>query len=100
MAEKHLFVVIRSHGAAWAESRSLEAQEEWDAHASFMNALTQDGFVVLGGPLEGTGDALLVIRAGTEDEIVSRLSSDPWARKDLLRVARMARWNLRLGALP
>jgi len=65
-----------------------------------MDALEAEGFVVLGGPLEGTDDALLVIRAGTEDEIVSRLSGDPWTSKDLLRVSRIARWNLRLGALP
>jgi uncharacterized protein YciI len=100
MAGERLFVVIRGHGAAWADSRSLEAQEDWEAHASFMDSLEQDGFVVLGGPLEGTDDALLVIRAGTEDEIVSRLAGDPWTRKDLLRISRIARWNLRLGALP
>jgi len=94
-----LFVVIRTHGAAWADSRGLEAQQDWEAHASFMDSLEQDGFVVLGGPLEGTADALLVVRAGTEDEIVSRLSGDPWTRKDLLRISRIARWNLRLGAL-
>jgi hypothetical protein len=99
MSGEHLFVVIRSHGAAWVDSRSLEAQEDWEGHASFMNALQKDGFVVLGGPLEGTADALLVVRAATEDEIVARLSSDSWTSKDLLRVSRIARWDLRLGAL-
>ena len=64
------------------------------------DSLERDGFVVLGGPLEGTADALLVIRVGTEDEIVSRLAADPWTRKDVLRISRIARWHLRLGVLP
>jgi uncharacterized protein YciI len=77
----------------------MESQEDWEAHASFMNALEKEGFVVLGGPLEGTPDVLLVIRAGTADEIVDRLSADPWAARDLLRVGRITPWTLRLGSL-
>jgi hypothetical protein len=64
-----------------------------------MNALEADGFVVIGGPLEGTADVLLVIRANTENEIRSRLAQDPWSTQDLLRVSRVAPWTLRLGSL-
>ena len=96
---KKLFAVIRSRGAAWQGSHSLEGQQDWDAHASFMNALVVEGFVVLGGPLEGTSDVLLIVRAQTSDEIVDRLSADPWAAKDLLRVSRITLWNVRLGSL-
>ena len=66
---RRLFAVIRSHGPGWDESRTLDRQHGWRAHADFMNALTAEGFVVLGGPLEGTGDMLLVIRADSEAEI-------------------------------
>ena len=96
---KQLFAVIRSRGPAWQASRPLEDQEAWDAHASFMNALQKEGFVVLGGPLEGTCDVLLIVRAKTADEIADRLSADPWAGRDLLRVSRVTPWNLRLGSL-
>jgi len=96
---KRLFAVIRSHGASWQALRSLEAQEDWEPHASFMNGLEQEGFVVLGGPLEGTPDVLLIIRATTPEEIAERLSADPWSRRDLLRVSRVAPWDLRLGSL-
>jgi uncharacterized protein YciI len=96
---KQLFAVIRSRGAAWQASLSLENQEDWDVHASFMNALVKEGFVVLGGPLEGTSDVLLIVRAQTSEEIVDRLSADPWAAKDLLRVSRVTPWKVRLGSL-
>ena len=55
--------------------------------------------MILGGPLEGTSDVLLVVRAATPDEVRSRLAEDPWAGKDLLRITRIAPWTLRLGSL-
>jgi len=46
-----LFAVIRTRGPAWQESRPLEGQADWSGHASFMNSLAKEGFVILGGPL-------------------------------------------------
>jgi hypothetical protein len=96
---QHLFVVIRTRGPAWQDSRPLESQADWGPHASFMNSLAKEGFVILGGPLEDTPDVLLVVRATTPDEVRSRLAEDPWAGKDLLRITRVAPWTLRLGSL-
>ena len=94
-----LFVVIRTRGPAWQDSRPMEGQADWAAHASFMNALAKEGFVILGGPLEGSADVLLIIRAKTLDEVRSRLAEDPWTRNELLRITRVAPWTLRLGSL-
>ena len=97
---QQLFAVIRTRGAAWQEARSLEAQEAWGAHAAFMNALAKEGFIVLGGPLEGTSDVLLIVRAGSADEISERFAADPWSgERDLLRISRISPWILRLGSL-
>jgi len=96
---KRLFAVIRTRGGAWQDLCPLEGQQDWDAHAAFMNALLKEGFVVLGGPLEGTRDALIIVRADTPDEIVERLSTDPWTGLDLLRTSLIAPWTLRLGSL-
>jgi uncharacterized protein YciI len=95
-----LFAVIRTRGKAWQASLPLEAQSQWDTHARFMDALVREGFVVLGGPLEGTDDVLLIVRASSFDEIVDRLQGDPWTSAGLLRVERIAHWRLRLGSLP
>ena len=64
-----------------------------------MNALAKEGFVILGGPLDGTADVLLVVRAATADEARTRLAEDPWTQNDLLRISRVAPWTLRLGSL-
>jgi uncharacterized protein YciI len=96
---QQLFVVIRRRGPAWNTSTSLEDQKDWNAHASFMDALEEEGFVLLGGPLEGTSDALLVVRAKSSEEIVSRLSADPWTATDILYTAQISPWTLRLGSI-
>jgi uncharacterized protein YciI len=91
--------VTRTRGPAWRHGEPLERQADWTSHASFMDGLFAEGFVVLGGPIEGTDDVLLVIRAETLDEVHARLAADPWADNGLLRVARVAPWTLRLGSL-
>ncbi len=94
-----LFAVIRSQGAAWQESQPLESQADWDAHAAFMNTLEKEGLVILGGPLEGTPDFLLIVRATAPDEIAGRLAADPWTESGLLRLSHVTPWTLRLGSL-
>jgi uncharacterized protein YciI len=94
-----LFAVIRTRGPAWKGSRSLEDQDDWDAHAAFMNALEKERFIVLGGPLEGTSEVLLIMRAENRNEVIDRLSADPWAKNGLLRVSQVTPWSLRLGSL-
>src|SRR5438309_1373825 len=81
---ERLFAVLRSRGPAWDDSKPLEGQAEWAGHAAFMDALFEQRFAVLVGPLEGTRDALLIIRASSTSEIVERLASDPWTTNGLL----------------
>ncbi len=94
-----LFAVILTHGAAWHRGVPLEGQADWTAHAAFMDALVDDGFVALGGPLETTEDVLLIIRAEDPTDIADRLATDPWHQQDLLRISRIAPWTIRLGSL-
>jgi uncharacterized protein YciI len=99
MAEKRVFAVINSRGPNWNDDKPMEEQGEWRAHADFMNALVAEGFMLLGGPLVGTRDVLLIVRATDEAEIEARLDQDIWITKDLLRRGRINPWWLRLGSL-
>jgi uncharacterized protein YciI len=96
---KKPFAVLLTHGAAYLRGTPLEAQPDWTAHAAFMDALADEGFVVLGGPLETTDDVLLIVRAESPADIADRLAADPWHRQDLLRISRIAPWTIRLGSL-
>jgi uncharacterized protein YciI len=94
-----IFAVTRSRGPAWNHSLPMEQQDDWGAHAAFMNALHAEGFVLLGGPLEGTSDILLIARSNDANDIHARLSGDSWTSKDLLRIKEIVPWTLRLGCL-
>ncbi|HET7018455.1 MAG TPA: YciI family protein [Streptosporangiaceae bacterium] len=83
------FAVRTIHGPGWDDQRSMRQQDAWAEHASFMNALVDDGFVILGGPLGADGNhtgALLILEAASEDQLVARLNADPWARRDILAI--------------
>ena len=77
------YLVERAQGPAWDHSRGRREQVGWDQHAAFMDALAEEGFVVLGGPVgEGDGEnVLLVITADDEATIHARLAEDPLARR-------------------
>ena len=64
-----------------------------------MDALFEEGFAALVGPLEGTRDALLVVRARSASEIDERLAPDPWTLNGLLVTSQINLWQLRLGSL-
>lgn len=95
----NLFAVIRTRGPAYRSDAPLEAQDDWRAHADFMNGLHAEGFIVVGGPLEDGPDVLHVVRAASAQAIAARFAADPWERMGLLRTARIAPWTLRLGKL-
>lgn len=93
------FVVLRSRGPAWDDAKPLEAQADWGAHAAFMDGLFEERFAAFAGPLEGTRDALLILRASTTLEVVERLASDPWTTNGLLVTKQISPWHIRLGTL-
>jgi len=96
---KKVFAVLRTRGPNWDDAEPMEGQMEWRAHADFMNALVTEGFMLLGGPLAGSRDVLLITRAENEQEVEARLAEDVWTVKGLLRTLRINPWWLRLGAL-
>jgi hypothetical protein len=94
---KRLFFILRTRGENWNRDCGFEEQHGWSEHAAFMNGLAQEGFIVLGGPLEGTPNVLLLAMAESEEGVRAKLAGDIWAQQDLLRVERVAPWSLKLG---
>ena len=96
---ERVFAVLRSRGPAYDDSKPLEGQAGWGAHARFMDALYDEGVAALVGPLEGTRDALVILRASSISEVSERLASDPWTVNGLLSTKQISLWQLRLGSL-
>jgi uncharacterized protein YciI len=91
-----LVVLLRS-GPEWDVSRPLEEQSGWPEHASFMDGLVEEGFIVLGGPLADEHRVAHVVEAESEAAIRATLARDPWSETHL-RVGSIDPWTLRLDA--
>jgi uncharacterized protein YciI len=93
------FLVERGKGPAWDHARGRREQDGWNEHAEFMDALAEDGFIVLGGPIgEGDGEnTLLVIDADDESAVRARLAEDPWP-EELLTIESVRPWSVWLRA--
>ena len=96
---RKLFAVLNTRGPKWDHAKPMEQHDGWRAHADFMNALVAEGFIVLGGPLEGPRDVLLIVHAEDEAEVTARLAPDVWMLNGFLQRRWIAPWSLRLGSL-
>jgi uncharacterized protein YciI len=93
------FVVNSYHGPAWVEGREMREQVAWEEHRVFMNALP-DGFLILGGPVDGHRNrAMLVLKAADLEEVHRRLDPDPWVRNGVL-VEHIEPWDILVGNPP
>ena len=92
-----LYAVIRGRGPAWDASRPMREQDGWAEHAVFMDALADEGFVVIGGPRGPDRTFLLIVTAAAEDTVRERLAQDPWSASGQLRVDSVEPWRILLG---
>jgi uncharacterized protein YciI len=95
------FLVKRAHGPSWDTSRLRREQAGWNEHAAFMDALVEEGVVVLGGPVgEGDGhSALVVMDVDDEAEVRRRLAGDPWG-EEMLITESIEPWSVFLRRTP
>src|SRR5579872_1598860 len=97
-----VFAVIRERGRNWDDARPLREQAGWPEHAAYMDALTEEGWVLLGGPLSDGSRihrALLIVEAADEAEVSARMDEDPWTPMQMLGPAAIHRWTVLLGEL-
>jgi uncharacterized protein YciI len=93
------YAVLRERGENWDARLPMRQQEQWDEHAAFMDALVEDGFVILGGPPgDGEKKFLLIMATESEQAIEVWLADDPWTPLRLLRTASVERWEILLDA--
>jgi hypothetical protein len=88
-------VTVHRSGPEWDGSRPLHEQSGWLEHASFMDGLVDDGFIVLGGPLADEYRVAHAVEAESEDEVRTRFARDPWSQTHLV-VESVDPWTIKL----
>ncbi len=89
------YTMVRTRGERWDASRPMRQQEQWAEHAAFMDALADDGVVILGGPLgEQEEQFLFIFAAENAGAVEARLADDPWTRLGIARTVLVERWDI------
>ncbi len=93
MADYYLVELAR--GPAWDYSRKRREQAGWTEHAAYMDALTEEGLILLGGPIgEGDGEnSLLIFDMDSVAAVKARLADDPWMGS-ILTLASIRPWSV------
>ena len=93
------FLVRQARGPAWDSSCGRREQPGWDQHVAFIDRVSEDGRIALGGPVgEIDGEhVVLVVRAASEDEVRAMFADDPWM-DNVLRIESVEPWTLWIGA--
>jgi hypothetical protein len=99
-AESCLWLVRSDAGPHRDLSLDTRQQAWWDDHATFIDALVEEGNVLLGGPLVEEGGALLVMRAPDAQTIRDRLADDPWYVHGILQLVAIIRWDIFIDRWP
>jgi uncharacterized protein YciI len=87
------FVVTSVAGPRRDLTKGTREQPLWTEHARFIDDIT-DGFILMGGPFEEVGGAMLIVRAETEDEVRAKLRDDPWYIHGVIALQSIKRWDI------
>jgi uncharacterized protein YciI len=95
------FAMINEQGPQWDSKLGMREQKGWTEHAAFMDALAEEGFIVLGGPLKNYAKhrTLLIFQAPDEETVRTRFAKDNWIRDGMLKTLEIYRWEILLGEL-
>jgi uncharacterized protein YciI len=87
------FVVLSVAGPQRDRTKGSREQPWWDEHARFIDGILE-GFILMGGPFEEEGGAMLIVRAESADEVREKLAPDPWYAHGILQPQSIRRWDI------
>jgi uncharacterized protein YciI len=93
------YAVRQRRSGPWNWARDLRGQVGFNDHARFVDDLVDSGFIVLGGPLQGEREVLIIVSAPDEDAVRQRFAEDPWVRSGMLTLTTVERWTILLDGL-
>jgi uncharacterized protein YciI len=91
---RNTFLAFSSAGPNRDFSKDTRRQPFWDEHATFIDQLVADGFILMGGPLVDEGGSLLIVNAEDENEVREKMKNDPWFMHGILKLESIKRWQI------
>ena len=81
-------------GTLWNPDKTVREQPFWNEHARFMDALFEEGKIILAGPFADRTGSLVIVAADNAARVHEMFRSDPWAEQDVLVVADVKEWTI------
>jgi uncharacterized protein YciI len=91
------FVVTFVAGPQRDLTKGTREQSLWKEHAQFIDGII-DGFILMGGPFEDEGGAMLIVCAEHANEVKEKLAPDPWQTHGIIHMQSIKRWDVFIGA--
>jgi uncharacterized protein YciI len=91
-------VVTYEAGPTWA-SGPPEDQPEWDAHADFVDALTDEGTFVMGGPFRDNSGSMALLEGVSAEEARALVQNDPFVRNGVFVIGSVRDWTVYVDEL-
>ncbi len=95
---KSTFMLLWAPGPAWLPGKTVREQPYWDDHATFMDALFENGMVILGGPFADTTGSVVIVEADNEQEVADVFAQDPFVLHHIFTRSLLKQWLLFLDA--
>ena len=92
------FVTIFTPGTNWVAGKTSREQSYWTEHAVFMDALFEDGTVIMGGPFADYSNILVIVEASNENAVPGLFKRDPFIVQGILHLASVHEWLVFLDA--
>jgi len=93
------YAVIQRPGSLWDPDKTAREQPFWDDHARYIDALFETGVIVLAGPFADRTGSMLIVKADDANQAREMFREDPWATRDVLKVADVKEWTIFLDGL-
>lgn len=95
---KKTFIIFFTPGSAWIAGKTSREQPFWIEHAAFMDALFENGTVIMGGPFADYSSIMVVLEASDESEVRGLFKRDPFIVQGILRLSSVHEWLVFLDA--
>ena len=95
---KKTIVVLLRRSSQWDHDKPVRQQACWDEHARFMDALFDDGTIIMAGPFEDGSGSMVILAAESVEGAREIFLQDPWTREDILVAADVREWTIFLDA--
>ena len=86
-------------GGSHLGRRPPQSQPNWDAHEAFIDELTEDETIVMGGPFSDHTGAMLLLQGVSTEEARSLVDQDPFVRNQVFVLDDVREWSILVDRL-